>query len=173
MTVSFVDNYKTIRNKFYAQPKPVIMPKKAEVKEQPTVVPDPVPPESLGEIERWARYGGTTNHRYRDMLADAHVLRTEAEKRGISYYTRLMEGMPTVSNRVKLAVIIVLEEYSIDWRSLFDKDRSRFKTAIRWKVFDAIREEGVSLGEIARICDVDHTSVMHGLRRIHGEKTND
>lgn len=168
MTEPFIQNYKAIRNKFFAPPKPVIIPK-AEDKVQPPPVAEPVIAENLSEIERWARYGAGKGN-YRDMLTDAELLRTEAEKRGITFYTRLMEGMPVVSNRIKLAVVVVLDEYAIDWKSLFDKDRCRFKSAIRWKVFDALREEGLSLLEIARVCGVDHTSVLHGLRKISGEK---
>jgi hypothetical protein len=169
MTVSYIDNYKTIRNKFRPPVRPVVI-QRTEVKEQPTpvVVLEPEQIEELPEIERWARYGSGDKN-YRDMMSDARTLRIEAEKRGISFYTKLMEGMPTVSNRLKLATVVVLEEYAIDWKTLFDKDRSRFKTAIRWKVFDALREEGLSFLEIARLCDVDHTSVMHGLKRIRGE----
>jgi chromosomal replication initiation ATPase DnaA len=69
----------------------------------------------------------------------------------------------------KLAILVVLEEYAISWDELFTKDRPSFKSIIRWKVFRALRDEGMSLGEIARICDVDHTSVIHGLRKVSSE----
>ena len=170
MTEPYIQNYKAIRNKFFTKPKPVVMSARTEVREEPIPVPKVPEPESLPEIERWAVYGSLTGENYRDILRDAKVLRAEAEKRGITFYTKLMEGMPTVSNRIKLATVVVLEEYAIDWKSLFDKDRCRFKSAIRWKVFDALREEGLSLKEIAKLCDVDHTSVIHGLRKIEGEK---
>lgn len=169
MTASYIDNYKAIRNKFNPPPKPVVV-QRTEVKEEPIPVPKVPDPESLPEIERWAVYGSLTGENYRDIMRDAKMLRMEAEKRGITFYTKLMEGMPTVSNRIKLATVIVLEEYAIDWKTLFDKERCRFKSAIRWKVFDALREEGLSLKEIAKLCDVDHTSVIHGLRKIEGEK---
>jgi len=169
MTASYIENYKAIRNKFNPPPKPVVI-QRTEVKEQLVTV-TPTPPqeiEELSEIERWARYGSGEKN-FRNLERDLMTLRTEAYKRGISFYTKLMEGMPVVSNRIKLATVVVLEEYAIDWKTLFDKDRSRFKTAIRWKVFDALREEGLSFLEIARLCDVDHTSVLHGIRRVRGE----
>jgi hypothetical protein len=171
MTAPYIDNYKAIRNKFNPPPKPVVV-KRTEVKEQ--TAPEPAPqipdPKELPEIDRLAIFGSLVGENYRDMLKDAKMLRAEAEKRGISFYTKLMEGMPTTSKRVKLAAVVVLEEYAIDWKTLFDKDRPRYKTAIRWKVFDALKDEGLSLKEIARLCDVDHTSVLHGLRKIRGVK---
>lgn len=169
MTPSFVENYRAVRNRLNPPPKPIVI-QRTEVKEEPIPVPKISDPEGLPEIERWAIYGSLTGENYRDIMRDAKMLRTEAEKRGITFYTKLMEGMPAVSNRIKLATVVVLEEYAIDWKTLFDKQRARFKTAIRWKVFDALREEGLSLKEIARLCDVDHTSVIHGLRKIAGEK---
>lgn len=171
MTASYIENYKAIRNKFNPPSKPVVI-QRTEVKEQfapvPSAPPSPEEIEELSEIERWARYGSGEKN-FRNLERDLMTLRTEAYKRGISFYTKLMEGMPVVSNRIKLAAVVVLEEYAIDWKTLFDKDRSRFKTAIRWKVFDALREEGLSFLEIARLCDVDHTSVLHGIRRVRGE----
>lgn len=169
MTAPYIENYKAIRNKFNPPPKPVVI-QRTEVKEQPVPVTATPPQEieELSEIERWARYGSGEKN-FRNLERDLMTLRTEAYKRGISFYTKLMEGMPVVSNRIKLAAVVVLEEYAIDWKTLFDKDRSRFKTAIRWKVFDALREEGLSFLEIARLCDVDHTSVLHGIRRVRGE----
>lgn len=169
MTASYIENYKAIRNKFNPPPKPVVV-QRTEVKEQPVPVTATPPQEieELSEIERWARYGSGEKN-FRNLERDLMTLRTEAYKRGITFYTKLMEGMPVVSNRIKLAVVVVLEEYAIDWKTLFDKERCRFKTAIRWKVFDALREEGLSFLEIARLCDVDHTSVLHGIRRVRGE----
>jgi len=168
MTVSYINNYKTIRNKFRSPAKPAVV-QKTEVKEQPApaVVLEPKQIKELPKIERWARYGSNGKN-YRDMISDARILRIEAEERGISFYTKLLEGMPTVSNRLKLVTVVVLEEYAIGWKTLFDKERCVFKTAIRWKVFDALRKEGLSLLEIAKLCNVDHTSVMHGLKRIRG-----
>ncbi len=169
MTASYIENYKAIRNKFNPPPKPVVV-QRTEVKEQPVPVTATPPQEieELSEIERWARYGSGEKN-FRNLERDLMTLRTEAYKRGITFYTKLMEGMPVVSNRIKLATVVVLEEYAIDWKTLFDKERCRFKTAIRWKVFDALREEGLSFLEIARLCDVDHTSVLHGIRRVRGE----
>lgn len=171
MTASYINNYKAIRNKFNPPPKPVVV-QRTEVKEKPAVVfvkpTSPEEIEGLPEIERWARYG-TGRKNFRKIEKDLMMLRTEAYKRGITFYTKLVEGMPVVSNRIKLATVVVLEEYAIDWKTLFDKERCRFKTAIRWKVFDALREEGLSFLEIARLCDVDHTSVLHGIKRVRGE----
>ena len=160
--MEFVDNYKRVRDKFMPAAKPIMRaveqpkPPVAEVREQP-----------LPQPEKLAKYGAGEHKR--DISRDMQNLVTEAEKRGISYYQRLIEHVPVMPKSKKLAILVVLEEYAISWDELFTKDRPAFKSIIRWKVFRAMRDEGMSLGEIARICDVDHTSVMHGLRKVSSE----
>ena len=53
-------------------------------------------------------------------------------------------------------------------RIINDRARSRDATACqaRWRVWRDLRAAGHSLAEIGRMAGYDHTTVLHGLRRI-------
>ena len=153
----FLDNYKKIRSKFREPPKPVKIPAKPK---------PPEPPKT--EIDAVAKNG--TQGTGRNIDQEFEILIKEAEARGISYYQRLIEHAPAMSRSKKLAIIVVLEEYAIPWEELFGaKDRPAFKSIIRWKVFRALHDEGATLNDIARFCNMDHTSVLYGLRKISSQ----
>lgn len=150
----FLDNYKRIKSRFRDPPKPVQIPVQQKA---------PEPPKT--EVDAIAKNGTQGTGRRIDQ--EFETLIKEAEARGISYYQRLIEHAPAMPKSKKLAIIVVLEEYAIPWEELFvSKDRPAFKSIIRWKVFRALHDEGMSLNEIARVCSMDHTSVLYGLRKI-------
>jgi hypothetical protein len=163
--LSFLENYKTIRNKF--SPAPVVV--RLPVKEEP-VTPPPLP--EVYEVPSYrdldtevvALHGTKASRRDPDKCRKE--LEEIALEKGISYRQSLLEEMPVCSPRFRLAALFVLEEYSISWRQLFDGRRALYQSIIRWKMFRALRDEGMKLLHIGKLCNMDHTSVMHGLRKL-------
>lgn len=172
--LGFLANYKTIRNKFSPVTVPIIVSRHV-VKETKVKEPTPKviePPRRSIDTEQVAKNG--TKSRQRDSEQCRKEIESRAFNDGISYRQSLLEGMPPCSPRYRLSILFILEEYAITWAKLFDGKRPLYQSLIRWKVFRALREEGVSYPQIAKMCGMDHTSVMHGLKKLDQlEKTDD
>jgi len=164
--LSFLENYKTIRNKFRPA---VVVAVRLPVKEEPITPPPPpevfeVPSHRDLNTEIVALHGTKTSRR--DPNECRKELQEIALEKGVSYRRSLLDGMPACSPRYRLAALFVLEEYAISWQRLFDGKRILYQSIIRWKMFRALKEEGMKLLHIAQFCNMDHTSVMHGLKKL-------
>lgn len=56
--------------------------------------------------------------------------------------------------------------YSIGVRELMSSDRSRRLIRPRWHAYFALREAGFSYPAIGEIMNRDHSTVMHGIRKL-------
>jgi hypothetical protein len=174
--LSFLENYKTVRQKFrpsapvVARPDPVPLAQVEPPKEAPEF--KSVEVYELDSAKTIAALGTRDNRR--KLEQDRLRLSEKAIEDGISYRQTLLEGMPPCRPRYKLAVLPILEEYAITWAELFDSSRPLYKSLIRWMIYRALKEEeGSTLIGIAKLCDVDHTSVLHGLKRLAKEEKKD
>jgi len=154
--LAFIDNYRTLRQKFRPPVPVVIRPKLIE-------------PPKEAVVDTLAREG--TRNTKRDFESDMKAATEAALEEGVSYRQALLKGMPVCRPRYKLAVLPILEEYAISWENLFNGRRATFQTVIRWKLFDTLRQEGMTLIAIADLCRMDHSSVMYGLRKIKEMET--
>ena len=85
---------------------------------------------------------------------------------------RLLSGAPGSSRQIA-AIYAVLDEFGVTWSEII-KNRSRANhfVLMRWRVFRALDELGLSKNQIGRITGRDHTTVMHGLRKLAQNEAN-
>lgn len=79
--------------------------------------------------------------------------------------TRRMKGCP-LSMRRQALVLPILEEFDMTWEQLWAKDRRALMHEPRRKLWLKLWEDGMSIAQIGRFTQRDHTTVLWGLRSI-------
>lgn len=166
--LSFVENYKRVRERLYGAPKKnVVVPTQKEV--VPVAVePTYTPPDIITPLKVM-----------KDHELRAHLRKSTVLEEGISYRQALLKGADGIPKRIKLYLLPILEEANYSWEELFSKDpetkrNSRTDTAVKtkWAIFKEMHESlGMNPYQIARWCNMDHTSIMYGLGRLTKRKT--
>jgi hypothetical protein len=85
---------------------------------------------------------------------------------------RRLKNCP-LSIRRKAIVLPILEEFDTTWEKLWAKDRRAVMHPPRRKVWLKLWEDGMSLPQIGRFTQRDHTTVLWGIRAIMKEKSED
>lgn len=75
----------------------------------------------------------------------------------------LLDGC-TISRRLKLIILPVLQEYDTPWKDLVSPSKANVLKNPRRQIWALLRDEGMSLPQIGRLFNRDHTTVLHGLR---------
>ena len=78
---------------------------------------------------------------------------------------RRMKGCP-LSMRRQAIVLPVLEEFDLTWERLWQKDRRAVMHIPRRQVWLKLWEDGMSIAQIGRMTQRDHTTVLWGLRAV-------
>ena len=68
-------------------------------------------------------------------------------------------------DRVREIALAVSAETSIPLSAIYGKGRKREIVEARWIVMFLADRDGMSLQDIGRALNMDHTTVMHGLKR--------
>jgi hypothetical protein len=76
-----------------------------------------------------------------------------------------MKGCPLSLRRQGL-VLPILEEFDMTWEKLWEKDRRAVLMEPRRKIWLKLWEDGMSIAQIGRFTQRDHTTVLWGLRAI-------
>lgn len=63
-------------------------------------------------------------------------------------------------------VLTAQHQTGVAWRSLTEKRNHKHLVRARWQAFKVFRDAGYSLPEIGRVFGKDHTTVLHGLKRL-------
>jgi len=74
--------------------------------------------------------------------------------------------------KVRETVIPILKRYGLPWSAVIKKRRYPQILTVRCEVMFALREQGMSLCQIADICGFHHTTVMHSIKK-HQRKNNE
>jgi hypothetical protein len=83
----------------------------------------------------------------------------------------LFEGCDTLSTRRKQMILPLLKESGFTWAELMSGSRQHRYLGTRAQIYMVLREDGVSLPEIGRMCGgKDHTTIMHAIRKFKGEE---
>lgn len=85
---------------------------------------------------------------------------------------RRMKGCP-LSMRRQAIVLPVLEEFDLTWERLWQKDRRAVMHIPRRKVWLKLWEDGMSMVQIGRMTQRDHTTVLWGLRAVKKEQSEE
>ena len=78
-----------------------------------------------------------------------------------------------LSTRRQFIVLPILEEFDLTWEKLWEKDRRASMHAPRRKVWLKLWEDGMSISQIGRYTQRDHTTVLWGLRAIKKAQSED
>lgn len=70
------------------------------------------------------------------------------------------------ASRVRAVVDLVAAETGIDRGLILSTCKARHVAVARWRAFRVLRDYGYSLPSIGHAFGMDHTSVLHGLRRL-------
>lgn len=161
--LSFVENYKRIREKFNApRSKHIAIPTIEEV--VPTVEPPSYrPPENI-----------TTLKVMQDPELRGYLRKVVLLEEGITYRQALLKGAEDIPKRIKLAILPILEERNFSWGELFGKDKETKRNArcseavqAKWEIFKELHYNyGMNPTQIASWCKMDHTSVLYGLGKL-------
>jgi chromosomal replication initiation ATPase DnaA len=68
-------------------------------------------------------------------------------------------------DRVKEIALAVSAETSIPISAIYSKSRKREIVEARWIVMDLAKRDGLTLQDIGRALNLDHTTVANGLKR--------
>ena len=90
-------------------------------------------------------------------------LRKEIEA-AIEVAKNRLHGAEGLSNRRKLAVLPVLEEHNVSWDDIINTNRKHHFVLARRDVYYELFKTGMSLAEIGRTCNRDHTSVLYNIK---------
>jgi len=74
--------------------------------------------------------------------------------------------------KVRETVIPILERSGVPWSAITGPRRFPHIVSVRYEIFNALREIGCSYPKIGIICNREHTTVLHGVRR-HRETMNE
>lgn len=85
---------------------------------------------------------------------------------------RRLKGCP-LSMRRQALVLPVLEEFNTTWEKLWEKDRRAVMHAPRRKLWLKLWEDGMSIAQIGRFTQRDHTTVLWGLRALKKAQSED
>ncbi len=161
--LSFVENYKKIRARLNSPLKKKVAVPVAEevvpVKTEPTYTP----PENITSLKVM-----------KDAELRAYLRKSTVLEDGISYRQALLKGAEDIPKRIKLYLLPILEEANYSWEELFSKDpktkrNSRAAEAVKtkWAIFREMHDFlGMNPYQIARVCRMDHTSIMYGLGKL-------
>lgn len=83
-----------------------------------------------------------------------------------------LKGCP-LSLRRQAIVLTILEEFDLTWETLWAKDRRAVMHAPRRKVWLKLWEDGMSISQIGRMTQRDHTTVLWGLRAVKKAQSED
>ena len=89
--------------------------------------------------------------------APDHVLEAE-----ISRLQVLMEGC-RIPSRLRLLVLPMVEECDIPWSMLVSPSRMEYLKGPRRKIWVMLQREGLSLPQIGKMFNRDHTTILHGI----------
>lgn len=89
--------------------------------------------------------------------APDHVLEAE-----ISRLQVLMEGC-RIPSRLRLLVLPMVEECGIPWSMLVSPSRMEYLKGPRRKIWVMLQREGLSLPQIGKMFNRDHTTILHGI----------
>jgi hypothetical protein len=89
--------------------------------------------------------------------APDHVLEAE-----ISRLQVLMEGC-RIPSRLRLLVLPMVEECDIPWSMLVSPSRMEYLKGPRRKIWAMLQREGLSLPQIGKMFNRDHTTILHGI----------
>lgn len=76
----------------------------------------------------------------------------------------LLSGCKSI--RVSLAVWPILNTVELTWGTIISYDKRPHVVRARWEVYKALRDAGMSTPQIGRIVGRDHTTILHGLKRL-------
>ena len=89
--------------------------------------------------------------------APDHVLEDE-----ISRLQVLMEGC-RIPSRLRLLVLPMVEDCDIPWLDLVSPSRKEYLKGPRRKIWAMLQREGLSLPQIGKMFNRDHTTILHGI----------
>lgn len=89
--------------------------------------------------------------------APDHVLEAE-----ISRLQILMEGC-RIPSRLRLLVLPMVEDCGIPWSMLVSPSRMEYLKGPRRKIWAMLQREGLSLPQIGKMFNRDHTTILHGI----------
>lgn len=89
--------------------------------------------------------------------APEHVLEAE-----ITRLQTLMDGC-RIPPRLRLLVLPMVEEAGIPWHELVSPSRKDYLKWPRRKIWAMLQKEGLSLPQIGKMFNRDHTTILHGI----------
>jgi len=89
--------------------------------------------------------------------APDHVLEAE-----ISRLQVLMEGC-RIPSRLRMLVLPMVEDCGIPWAMLVSPSRMEYLKGPRRKIWVMLQREGLSLPQIGKMFNRDHTTILHGI----------
>jgi hypothetical protein len=67
--------------------------------------------------------------------------------------------------RVRLIVLPILKKHQMTWRQLIGQSRTRPHILLRREAWFALVSNGYGFAETGRICNRDHTSILHAVKQ--------
>jgi hypothetical protein len=92
--------------------------------------------------------------------APDHILEAE-----ISRLQVLMDGC-RIPPRLRLLVLPMVEEFGIPWFDLVSPSRKEYLKGPRRKIWVMLQREGLSLPQIGKMFNRDHTTILHGINAV-------
>jgi hypothetical protein len=89
--------------------------------------------------------------------APDHILEAEINRLQV-----LMEGC-RIPSRLRLLVLPMVEDCDIPWRDLISSSRKEYLKGPRRKIWAMLQREGLSLPQIGKMFNRDHTTILHGI----------
>lgn len=62
-------------------------------------------------------------------------------------------------------VIPILKKYNIDWQTIVNHRKFAHLLVPRYEVYKALYDKGYSSARIGKLCNRDHTSILHSLKK--------
>lgn len=70
-------------------------------------------------------------------------------------------------------VIPILRKYGVDWQTITGPRKFAHLLVPRYEVYKALYDKGYSSSRIGKICNRDHTSVLHALKKFRSMESED
>jgi chromosomal replication initiation ATPase DnaA len=67
--------------------------------------------------------------------------------------------------KTRSIVIPILKKYGVDWQTIIGPRKLSHILVLRYEVYKALRDNGYSSSRIGQICNRDHTTVLHSLKK--------
>jgi chromosomal replication initiation ATPase DnaA len=67
--------------------------------------------------------------------------------------------------KTRSLIIPILKKYGVDWETMISHRRLGHLIIPRFEIYTVLRDNGYSSPRIGMICNRDHTSILHGVRK--------